>query len=194
MDRRSMLRWTGLALLGLMATPSQGRTSCYSTSANARGPFHLPGAPFTNKLNADDEKGRPLTVSGRVFTSTDCKPLSGAVLDIWHANTDGQYYGMEYYSSRNMEIGLLRGRIKCGQGGHYSFSTILPGYYRISPTRFRPRHIHVIISGPDGSELVTQLYFKGDIHIEGDPIAKSDLIMEVEENSTGLVANFDFYI
>jgi protocatechuate 3,4-dioxygenase beta subunit len=194
MDRRSLLRWAALALMGLISAPIPGRASCAVTGDNPQGPLYVPGAPFTNKLNVDGEKGRPLTVSGRVFSSKECKPLGGAVLDVWHANADGQYYGLEFYSSGALGNGLLRGKIECGPDGRYSFSTILPGYFKITPTRVRPRHIHVIAKGPDGSELVTQLYFKGDKQLEGNTTAKPGLIMEVEEKPTGLTTNFDFYL
>ncbi len=194
MDRRSLLRLTGLALVGLMASPKPNLASCVATSGNPQGPLYVPGAPFTNKLNRASEDGRPLTVSGRVFSSRVCKPLVGATLDLWHANANGHYYGLEFYSSGALESGLLRGKIKSGPDGRYSFTTILPGYFRLSPTRVRPRHIHVIASSPNGDELVTQLYFRGDPQLDGNITARPDLIMDVEEKPSGFVANFDFYI
>jgi hypothetical protein len=42
--------------------------------------------------------------------------------------------------------------------------------------------------------LVTQLYFRGDPQLEGNMIARPDLIMDVEEKPSGFMANFDFYI
>ena len=194
MDRRSLLRLTGLTLMGLMASPKTNLASCVATSDNPQGPLYVPGAPFTNKLNSASEYGRPLTVSGRVFSASGCKPLGGAILDLWHANANGHYYGLEFYSSGALESGLLRGKIKCGTDGGYSFSTILPGYFRLTPTRVRPRHIHVIASSPDGDELVTQLYFRGDPQLKGNMNAKPDIIMAVEEKPSGFMANFDFYI
>lgn len=194
MDRRTLLCLTGLTLMGLMASPKPNLASCVATSDNPQGPLYVPGAPFTGKLNSTSEYGRSLTVSGRVFSASGCKPLGGTILDLWHANANGHYYGLELYSSGALESGLLRGKIKCGPDGHYSFSTILPGYFRLTPTRVRPRHIHVIARRPDGAELVTQLYFRGDPQLEGNMSAKPDLIMDVEENPSGLMANFDFYI
>ena len=82
MDRRSMLRWTGLAMMGFFSAPGRGRASCAATSYNALGPFHIPGAPFTKKLNVDDENGRPLTVSGRVFSLEDCKTIATVIRQV----------------------------------------------------------------------------------------------------------------
>ncbi len=194
MDRRSLLRLTGLTVMGLIASPKANLASCVTTSENPQGPLYVPGAPFTNKLNSTSEEGRSLTVSGRVFSARDCKPLGGAILDLWHANANGHYYGLEFYSSGALERGLLRGKVKSGSDGRYSFSTILPGYFRLTPTRVRPRHIHVVASSPNGDELVTQLYFRGDPKLERNMSARPDLIMDVEEGTSGFIANFDFYI
>ena len=182
MDRRSLLRLTGLTMMGLLASPKPNFASCVATGENPQGPLYVPGAPFANTLNSPSEEGRPLTISGRVFSASACKPLGGTILDLWHANANGHYYGLEFYSKGALESGLLRGKVKCGLDGRYSFSTILPGYFRLTPTRVRPRHIHVIVNSPKGDELVTQLYFRGDPELEGNMSAKPDLVMDVKKD------------
>jgi protocatechuate 3,4-dioxygenase beta subunit len=51
--------------------------------------------------------------------------------------------------------------MRTDNNGHYAFSSIKPGRYRIM-NGFRPAHIHLKVSHPDYETLVTQLYFKGD--------------------------------
>src|SRR5262245_6402844 len=57
---------------------------CAETEDNIEGPYYRRGAP----MRADLAKGLPgtvLAISGKV-TGVDCKPLAGAVLDVWHAD------------------------------------------------------------------------------------------------------------
>ena len=77
---------------------------------------------------------------------------------------------------------LLRGRIRAGEDGRYSFDTILPGNYRVNEDRVRPRHIHYIVSHPTRKSLTTQLYFEGDPHNLTDSLVKSPLIIPLKRS------------
>jgi protocatechuate 3,4-dioxygenase beta subunit len=100
-------------------------------------------------------------------------------VDVWHASTNGFYYGLEATRPLSPEEYLLRGRIRTGADGRYSFDTILPGNYRVSETWVRPRHIHYKISHPTQQSLTTQLYFEGDPHNRTDPMVKAPLIIHL---------------
>lgn len=54
--------------------------------------------------------------------------------------------------------------------GRYRFRTIMPGAYlaRADIGRWRPKHIHLSIRGGSAC-LMTQMYFRGDKYLEGDP-------------------------
>lgn len=69
--------------------------------------------------------------------------------------------------------------------GFYEFETIHPGHYPLNETRLRPAHIHYRTSHPSHRTLITQLYFKGDPHIEGDPFVRPSLIIELAEKTIG---------
>jgi len=48
-------------------------------------PFYKPNALLR------DRKFSWLTVSGRVLSYPDCKPIAQAVIEYWHANPEGVY-------------------------------------------------------------------------------------------------------
>lgn len=193
MNRRGFL--TGSLAALVTAAGSSAWAACPVTAANPEGPFYVPGAPFRRRLAPPDLLGRPLHLSGQV-RSGDCEPLAGAVLDVWHANADGFYYGLETPRPLSPEEYLLRGRIRTDSNGRYAFDTILPGNYRMGPNWARARHIHLIVSHPPGRRLTTQLYFAGDPLNQTDPLVKSSLVIPLQEQKQGtaLAGTFDIVL
>ncbi|MFT4980035.1 MAG: protocatechuate 3,4-dioxygenase beta subunit, partial [Myxococcota bacterium] len=48
----------------------------------------------------------------------------------------------------------------------------------LNGAHYRPRHIHVKVTDPDGIErLTTQLYFEGDPHLSCDAFASTSLVL-----------------
>jgi protocatechuate 3,4-dioxygenase beta subunit len=176
-NRRQFLTFTLMAALG--AGRYAAGAGCPATEDNPEGPFYIPGAPFRNRLAPNNLPGERLRISGRVYSAPGCEPLADAVVDVWHASTNGFYYGLEATRPLTPEEYLLRGRIRTGADGRYSFDTILPGNYRVSETWVRPRHIHYKISHPTRQSLTTQLYFEGDPHNRTDPMVKAPLIIHL---------------
>ena len=164
-------------LVGAVATGTRGAgaATCAPTEANPEGPFYIGGAPFRTQIAPGGEPGERLVVSGTVLSAAACRPLQGAVVDVWHANAAGMYYGLE--GAAGDEAWQLRGRARTGEDGAYRFETILPGRYPLSPSRLRPRHIHYLVTAPGHRPLATQLYFAGDPSLEGDPLVRQGLVM-----------------
>lgn len=127
--------------------------ACKPTTSDVQGPYYQEGAPKRTKIAADEEPGERLSIAGTVL-GPDCKPLSGALVDVWQADKDGTYHGpdAEY---------RLRGQVLTDKDGYYEFETIMPGAYALSGG-FRPAHIHFTVSRPGYAPLTTQLYFQGD--------------------------------
>jgi catechol 1,2-dioxygenase len=194
-SRRQFLRWLGAApgaalLLGsascgAAASPAgdvdSGRstrgsggadagidgegTLCMPTGKDVRGPFHARGAPERNVLADEGEPGERLVIEGTVMNE-DCEPLAGVLLDVWHADHQGQYHeaGTEY---------RLRGQMLTDPRGMFRFETIRPGNYPLSGS-MRPAHIHFMVSKPGWSALTTQLYFAGDRYLApNDPCGRT---------------------
>jgi protocatechuate 3,4-dioxygenase beta subunit len=91
-------------------------------------------------------------LSVRVLTP-DGDPIANATLDIWQADSDGEY-SLTSYS--------LRGKATTDANGHVEILTVPPGMYGPQFAK-RAGHIHVIIRPPKGKadkydELTTQIY------------------------------------
>lgn len=149
-----MRRRVLLAGCAALIAPSFVRAQqCRVTPRDALGPFYKPGAPAQADLCANSPGGaRRLTVSGRVFGMPDCKPLPGALLEVWQADETGHY--SQVGSKRDDAQCLLRASLTADAEGRYRYVTVLPGEYP-----GRPRHIHYRVSHPGYAPLVTQLYF-----------------------------------
>ena len=184
---RSEFIVTGGVLAGstiLLPTLVLGQ-DCTLTTDDILGPYFVEGAPIRTVIAHSDEPGQRLFVSGRILQN-DCEtPISGAMLELWHANDAGCY-------SINLECNTgnpgndefnLRGKMFSNENGQYAFETILPGYYAS-----RPMHIHIKITTPDGEVLVSQIYFDSDPLCDTDPWCQDaeDRILSLNEDYNGL--------
>ncbi|MBI3915619.1 MAG: hypothetical protein HY322_01255 [Betaproteobacteria bacterium] len=126
---------------------------CRVTPRDQLGPFYKSGAPAQANLCASGSGGRErLLVAGRVLGMPDCRPLAGAVVEVWQADARGDY---SQVGAKADDPGcLLRASILTDNAGRYGYSTIWPGEYP-----GRPRHIHYRVSHTGHATLVTQLYF-----------------------------------
>lgn len=137
--------------LGALATPSSayGQATCTLSPEQTEGPFHVED-PLLRRNVVEDRVGVPLWVTLRVVRADGCTALPGAVVEIWHADANGDYSGFGAPSERR----FLRGQQIVGDAGAATFRTIYPGWYP-----GRAVHIHVKVH-VGGSELHTgQLYF-----------------------------------
>jgi protocatechuate 3,4-dioxygenase beta subunit len=142
------------------------------TPRDGEGPFYSPGAPRKTSLVEPGAKGERLVLSGIVQTR-DCKPVPGALLDVWQTDERGEYdnTGFRY-----------RGKVVADGEGRYRLETLLPGEYP-----GRPRHIHVKVQAAGGRVLTTQIYF-------GDTGAPARLIAKTARHEGALRAAFDFVL
>ena len=171
LTRRRML---GAALL----IPLEGlaQTCGVVTPSQTEGPFFTPNSPLRTSLAEAASKAQRFAVSGRVL-SPQCQPLAGALVDVWHADEDGEYdnRGFRY-----------RGHQFSDAEGRYRLATIVPAEYP-----GRTRHIHVKVQAPGKRFLTTQLYFPGDPGNRGDGLYSRDLEMRFIRRAEG---TFDFVV
>jgi protocatechuate 3,4-dioxygenase beta subunit len=152
---------------------------CRVTPRDALGPFYKSGTPLQTELCANGG-GEKLLVTGRVSGVPDCKPLSGALVEVWQADARGKYT-LFTLGKKDDERCLLRASIRTDSEGRYNFRTILPGEYP-----GRPRHIHYRVSQQGYATLVTQIYFARE---HGVP---DSLVVSTARNSQGVArAMFD---
>ncbi len=190
LNRRELLLSAGLAAgtLGLTIPQSFGQTlpptpACRDeddpTAEQTEGPFYKPRSPQRADLREPGTAGRPVTLSGQVLTRF-CKPVAGAVVDLWHADEKGDY---DNTGSR------YRGHVLTGEQGRYQFRTIVPAIY---PGRTRHYHVKVL---KDGRPLLTtQLYFPNEPANPRDGLFNRQLLMKVADSSDGLAAAFTFVL
>jgi protocatechuate 3,4-dioxygenase beta subunit len=169
-QRRRLLR-AGLALPAALwlprgfaappATPSCGD----ETRSQTAGPFYTPDTPLKRDFRIDDPRGAPLELRATVLDA-QCRPVPGAIVDLWHANSAGRY---------DNEGFRLRGHQVADAQGGVAFDTIRPANYG-----GRTRHFHVRIFRPGGGRLLTtQLYFPGEAGNGDDGLFQPELLLEM---------------
>jgi len=171
------------------------------TVGTTEGPYYVTDTAELKdgNLNYTDLPGEPIMISGFVYdgpgTST---PVSGAKIEIWHADTSGNYRpnsngsATQYSAS---ELGL-RGYVLTDANGRYEFTSIYPGYYP-----GRTRHIHVRATAEGIGGVITQIIVppkSGDgTTPETDGIAQSlpqdNFVTFTDDGGVG-VTSFDFHI
>jgi protocatechuate 3,4-dioxygenase beta subunit len=146
------------------------------TIPETAGPYFKPQSPLRSNLREPGIVGRAVELSGRVLTRA-CRPLAGALVDLWHANDRGEYDNKGF---------RLRGHLFTDSEGRYAFHTILPGLYP-----GRTRHYHVKVQPAGGALLTTQFYFPNEERNRTDGLFRSELLMKVAEREDSLLAQFD---
>lgn len=123
-------------------------------------------------LNAVDtlpdfsEEGMRIKVTGTIYRPDGETPAEGVILYVYHTDQHGIYATKGGETGWGRRHGYIRGWMKTGSDGRYTFFTLKPGVY---PDRSEPAHIHPIILEPDG-----KYYWLGSYHFAGDPLLSKD--------------------
>lgn len=149
------------------------------TPAQTEGPYFTPNSPERADFVEDGVDGARIALVGFALDPR-CRPIAGALIDLWHANAEGAYDNRGY---------LLRGHQFTDAAGRYVFETIVPGLYP-----GRTRHFHVKVQAPGGNILTTQLYFPGEPGNERDRIYDKALLMDLREGDSTRIGRFDFVV
>ena len=149
------------------------------TTRTIEGPLYIAGAPLsTGEARLDDgtDDGEVLFMEGQVRDVAG-KPVGGAIVDVWHANTMGGY---SFFDPAQAKYNLRR-RIETDAEGRYRFRSIMPSGYGCPPgsqteqllTKLgrhgqRPAHIHFFVTAPGYRQLTTQINIDGDKYLHDD--------------------------
>ena len=152
------------------------------TPRTIEGPLYITDAPLEKgeaRLDQDPEQGEVLFVDGQV-RDTGGKPVAGAVVDVWHANTKGFYSFFDPTPAPQSPYNLRR-RIETDAEGRYRFRTIMPSGYGCPPDGAtqqlldklgrhgkRPAHIHFFVEAPGFRKLTTQINISDDPYLHDD--------------------------
>jgi protocatechuate 3,4-dioxygenase beta subunit len=149
------------------------------TVSETEGPFFKPRSPARSELREAGARGRQFELSG-VVLSRSCRPLRGAVVDLWHADEKGEYDNVGF---------RYRGHVISGADGAFRFRTIVPALYS-----GRTRHYHVKVQAPGSRLLTTQLYFPNEPANLRDSLFQRELLMRVADAGDGLAGRYDFVL
>ena len=155
--------------------------SLHATTSQTVGPYLHIGMTWliTEKLAPAGVPGERVSIEGRVFDG-DGKPLDDALLEIWQADSRGNYGGKRFRGF---------GRSATDANGAFRFHTIKPG--RV-PGPGGPLHgamqaphigVTIFMRG-QLKQLVSRIYFPGDPSNAKDPV----LALVREERRATLIA------
>ena len=159
------------------------------TPRTIEGPLYVSGAPVTQGFarldDGSDTAGHTLIMHGTVY-GADNKPLPGAQVEVWHANTKGFY--SHFDPTGEQKPFNMRRTIIADAQGRYKFQSIVPVGYGCPPDGptqqllnqlgrhgNRPAHIHFFVTANGHRKLTTQ------INIDGDPLVYDDFAYATRE-------------
>jgi len=184
MDRRTFVKNTSLtafsvAAFGAIQWNGKSYVGETPTTTDILGPFYRPGAPLRSNIIPPRSAGDPMNLTGTIYQKDGKTPLRDAFIEIWQVNEKGEY-------DNTSDDFLSRGAVKTGNDGVYHFRTIIPVPYQAG-AGVRPAHIHLRISSADHQDLITQIYFKGDPHLQEDSSSRSpesiNRILSINKNA-----------
>jgi hydroxyquinol 1,2-dioxygenase len=182
--------------LSMLVVQMNHRLDPKATPATVLGPFHIAGSPelgFGADMS-DGLPGTPLYICGTV-RDLDGKPVPGAVLDVWQADTEGAYE-----AQLEVDEARLRAKYTSREDGTYCIRTIAPlGYSipvdgpvgdligRTEISHFRPAHVHFLLDVPGYEPLITHLFAQGAQYLDSDVVfgTKQELVVRFEERAPG---------
>jgi len=190
-NRRDFLKFAptlGAVGIGLGLGTKSLANVCINTPAQTAGPFYPGEREFSSltdltQLEGHSERaeGQIIYIKGRVLDA-QCQPLTNANVEIWQACATGKYNNPRDPNPAPLDEHFRYwAETFTNDKGEYFFKSILPGAYPADTDWTRPPHIHFRISKLGYSELITQMYFKGDQLNDSDLILKQ--IPQTERNS-----------
>jgi len=209
MQRHKFLSLIGLGFLGTFIFGASKddevlqQTDCKDpiTPPVPEGPFYK-----DEKLNRADirehKKGEEIQYIFKV-EDKHCKPIAGAIVDIWQCDCEGRYSDFDQQQSKGET--WLRGFQVTDAKGEARFTTIFPGWYtgRLTHVHFKVHHNGTthLTSNLFFTKEVESMVFKNPIYTKGenpvtvqqdfelrgdkDTTRRDTLIMKVEKDKNG---------
>ena len=160
---------TGSGLVPKLAHADAAEPPCIVRPEQTEGPYFVDEQLHRSDIRSDPftgqvKLGTPLTLIFQVMrmSAGTCRPLSDALVDIWHCDAMGVYSDVRDPGFDTRGQKFLRGSQITDAGGGTRFLTIYPGWYPI-----RTVHIHFKIrTAPvrkQTFEFTSQLYFPDEL-------------------------------
>ena len=143
------------------------------TPQQTEGPYFVDNMPNRSDITTDTttgsvQEGIPLRLVINVYDvdgdseggEGSCNPLRGALVDVWHSDSQGIYSGIQQQGTTGQNF--LRGNQVTNENGTVQFTTVYPGWYE-----GRAIHIHIKVRTFEGSnetfEWTSQFYLNDSI-------------------------------
>lgn len=151
------------------------------TPRTIEGPLYVAGAPesvgFTRMDDGSETDKIPTLFIEGIVKDTQGNIIEGAKVEIWHANSLGNY---SFFDKSQSDFNLRR-TVLTDTAGQYVAQTTMPVGYGCPPegtTQFvldklgrhgqRPSHVHYFVSAPGYRKLTTQFNIEGDQYLWDD--------------------------
>ncbi|KAF8187117.1 Intradiol ring-cleavage dioxygenase [Pholiota molesta] len=157
-----------------------GGVACVLQPEVTVGPYWVRGELVRSDI-AEGQAGVPLYMEYQIIDTTSCEPLSGAYVDVWHANATGVYSGViahrngNSHDAANAHRTHNRGIQKTDPDGVVSFQSIFPGHYT-----GRTHHVHLITT-TGASETSRGALIGGHVSHVGQVFFDQDLTDAIED-------------
>jgi protocatechuate 3,4-dioxygenase beta subunit len=164
----SMMKSTTLALLLLLAPGGFSQNRYEGNARLVGGPCEGCEAVFeygdrilapVDTLPDFNDRGQRIKVTGTIYLADGSTPANGVILYIYHTDQHGVYATRGGETGWGRRHGHIRGWVKTGKDGRYTFYTLKPGVY---PDRSTPAHIHPVILEPNGKYYWLDSYHFAD--------------------------------
>lgn len=179
------------------------------TPRTIEGPLYVSGAPLSEAkaiMSDDEDEGERLIIRG-VVQDESGKPIEGAIVDLWHADTRGFY--SHFDPTEQQKPFNNRRRIKVGADGRYEAHSIMPVGYSVPPGGAtdrlvkalgrhgsRPAHVHYFVDAPGFRHLTTQFNLADDPLVNDDFAfgTREGLVPDIERNNGVAAIEFDLIL
>ena len=132
------------------AAVAAGLVTCILTPEQTEGPYYIANGRLRRDIR-DGHRGIALDLRTTVVDASTCRPVKGALVEIWHCDAAGLYSGFGGGASSRT---FLRGGQRADAKGVARFTTIYPGWYP-----GRTVHIHVKVHIGGSVVHTGQIYF-----------------------------------
>ncbi len=165
------------------ADDTSSAVDCVLTPHQAEGPFYLQSNMDRRDIT-EGKEGIALGINLTIVDATECAPLAGAAVHIWHTDASGVYSGYasvgDFDDDARGET-FMRGMQVSDERGQVHFESVYPGWY---PGRVP--HIHIKVFFENQTSITSQLYFPDDVSRAVFVLAPYDLragVFDLSESS-----------
>lgn len=171
----------------------EGASMCTLTCEATVGPCHTL-SPERRDIS-DGWDGLPLLMQLRVL-DVQCRPVVGAIVEVWHTNHTGGYSGriadMCNNNAQDLDKQFFRGRQRTDSQGVVRFESCYPGWYR-----GRANHVHLRVQQGDYQAddnatawLTSQLLFTDALNsaiFQNEPLYRDKGLPDTTLDTDGVV-------